>query len=264
MEDSQVIDSAYGENGQNGYKCGIEVHGVSTGVARACLGLLFFLEDSTLLSSVDLALLLLTTVVDGFVVYLFVLQRLFLRFLFLSLYFLLSVTTGIAWCVTLFKISFVGDRDFFLIAYDLSSVFLLLSVVELSLRITRTKLRPWKIIMWGIPLAVDCFIVALLTDARVIMLFLHRPSEGVLFMCGFAVVLLWVWKLGKKPVDGIAARFVNVLAVYFLLFFLVFWARETSSSSAAAALDNLSWMTGAWLPLGCGFALVSQERTLRV
>ena len=130
MEDSQVIDSAYGENGRNGYKCGIEVHGVSTGVARACLGLLFFLEDSTLLSSVDLALLLLTTVVDGFVVYLFVLQTLFLRFLFLSLYFLLSVRIGIAWCVTLSKISFVADRDFFLIAYDLSSVFLLLSVLS--------------------------------------------------------------------------------------------------------------------------------------
>lgn len=264
MEDSQVIDSAYGEDGRNGYKCGIEVRGVWTDVARAYFGLLFFLEDSTLLSSVDLALLLLTTVVDGFVVYLFVLQRLFRRFLFLSLYFLLSVTIGIAWCVTHFKISSVGYRDFFFIAYDLSTVFLLLSVVELSLRITRTKLRPWKIIMCGIPLAVDCFIVALLTDAWVIMLVLYRPSEGVLFMCGFAVVLLWIWKLGKKPADGIAARFVNVLAVYFLLFFLVFWARETSSSSAVAALDNLSWMTGAWLPLGCGFALVSQERTLRV
>ena len=74
-------------------------------------------------------------------------------------------------------------------------------------------------------------------------------------MCGFAVVLLWVRKLLKNPVDGIAARFVNVLAVYFLLFFLFHEAREIASSSAA--LNNLASMMSAWLPLGCGFALVS-------
>lgn len=237
-----------------------------TGVARAYLSLLFFLEDATLLSSVDLALFLLTTLVDGFVVYLFVFQRLFLRFLFLSLYFLLSVTISIAWCVTLFHLRFppIEHRDFFDIAYLLSSVVLLLGVIELSLRITRTKMRPWEIIMWGILLVMGCFIVALLTDAWVFRLFFVWPSEGVLFMCGFAVVLLWVWKLVKKPADGIAARFVNVLALYFLLFFLVSGARQTSSSSAVAALGNLSWMMGAWLPLGCGFALVSERRTLRI
>ena len=94
--------------------------------------------------------------------------------------------------------------------------------------------------------------------------FFVTPSEIFLFMCGFAVVLLGVSKLLKKPADGIIARFVNVLAVYFLLFFLVSGARLTSSSSAVAALDNLSWMMGAWLPLGCGFALASQELTLRI
>ena len=80
-------------------------------------------------------------------------------------------------------------------------------------------------------------------------------------MCGFAAVLLRVWKLLKNPVDGIAARFVNVLAVYFLLFFLFHEAREIASSSTAAGLNNLAWMMSAWLPLGCGFALVSQEQT---
>jgi hypothetical protein len=96
------------------------------------------------------------------------------------------------------------------------------------------------------------------------MYFLADASENVRLICGLAVVLLWVWKLLKKPVDGIAARFVNVLAVYFLLSFLVSGARLTSSSSAVAAVDNVSWMMGAWLPLGCGFALVSQEPTLRI
>src|SRR5215469_17646076 len=101
------------------------------------------MEDSTLLSSVELALWLLTTLVDGFVVYLFVLQGLFRRFLFLSLYFLLSVTNGIAWCVTLFHFRFSSIEYGYLfhIAYPLSSVVLLLSVIELSLRITRTNMR---------------------------------------------------------------------------------------------------------------------------
>lgn len=223
------------------------------------------MEDSTLLSGVDLALLLLTTLVDGFVVYLFVLQGLFRSFLFLSLYFLLSVTIGIAWCVTVFHFRFpsLGGVYFFDIAYALASVFLFLSVIELSLRIRRTSMRRSKIKMWAgvILVAMACFGFALLTDAGVTMLFLVDSSESVRWMCGFAVVVLWVWKLLKNPVDGIAARFVNVLAVYFLLFFLFHEAREIASSSAAAGLNNLAWMMSAWLPLGCGFALVSQEQT---
>jgi len=82
-------------------------------------------------------------------------------------------------------------------------------------------------------------------------------------MCGFAVILLWLWRLLKNPEDQVAAKFVSVLGVYFLLLFLVYGAKEIFSSSAVTGLDNLSWMMGAWLPLGCGFALVSQE-TLRL
>ena len=50
-----------------------------------------------------------------------------------------------------------------------------------------------------------------------------------------------------------------MFAVYFLLFFLFHEAREIASSSAA--LNNLASMMSAWLPLACGFALVSQEQT---
>jgi hypothetical protein len=224
------------------------------------------MADSTLLSSVDLSLLLLTTLVDGFVVYLFLLQGLFRRFLFLSLYFLLSVTIGIAWCVTLFHFRFPSakGRYFFYIAYALASVFLRLSVVQLGLCIGRTSMRRSKITMraGGILLAMACFGFASLTDAGMTRLFLVDSSESVRWRCGFAVVLLWVWKLLKNPVDGIAARFVNVLCVYFLMFF-VYRAGEIASSSAVAGRDNLAWMMSAWLPLGCGFALVSPEQSMR-
>ena len=221
------------------------------------------MEDSILLSGVDLALLLLTTLVDGFVVYLFVLEGLFRSFLFLSLYFLLSVTIGIAWWVAVFQFEFpsLGGVYFFDIADALASVFLFLSVIELSLRIRRTGMRRSKIKMWAgaVLLAMACFGFASQIDGGMTMHFLADSSESVLWMCGFAVVLLWVWTLLKNPVDGIAARFVNVLAVYFLLFFLFHEAREIASSSAA--LNNLASMMSAWLPLGCGFALVSQEQT---
>ena len=225
------------------------------------------MEDSTLLSSVDLALWLLTTLVDGFVVYLFVLQGLFRRFFFLSLYFFVSVAISIARCVILFHFGFLTAEYaygyFFTDA--LLSVSLFLSVSELSFRISKIRMLRWKIVMWAgsILLTMACFGVESLTNNGV-RRFLVNSSQSVFFMCGFAVVLLWVWKLLKNPVDGIAARFVNVLGVYFLLFFLVYGAREISSFAAVAGLENLYWMIGVWLPLGCGFAVVSQEWTLRI
>ena len=227
------------------------------------------MEDSTLLSSVELALWLLTTLVDGFVVYLFVLQGLFRRFFFLSLYFFLSVAFSIARCVILFHFGFptIEYAHGYFITDALLSVSLFLSVSELSLRVSRIRMLRWKIVMWAgsILLTMACFGVESLTNnGERTFLFLVNSSQSVFFMCGFAVVLLWVWKLLKNPVDGIAARFINVLGVYFLLFFLVYGARAMSSSSAVAGLDNLSSMMEVWLPLGCGFALVSQERTLRI
>ena len=244
---------------------GIEVHGGYTGVAGAYLNLLFFMEDSTLLSSVDLAFWLLTTLVDGFVVYLFVLQGLFRRFLFLSFYFLLSVMISIAQCVILFQfgLTSVEYAYCFFITEALLSVSLVLSVSELSLRVSRTRMLRWKIVRWagGILLTMACFGVASLRTNGYSM---FTSSQRVFLMCGFAVELLWVWTLLKNPVDRVAARFVSVLGVYFLLFFLDYGAREICSSSAIAGLYMLPWMTGAWLPLGCGFVLVSEERTLRI
>lgn len=154
---------------------------------------------------------------------------------------------------------------FLYIAYALASVFLLLSVIELSLRISRTNRRRSKIKMWagGILLAMACFGVASRIDAGMSLPFWVDSSDSVRLVCGLAVVLLWVWKRLKNPVDGIAARFVNVLCVYFLLFFLVYGAGEIAPSSAVAGRNNLALMMSAWLPLGCGFALVSPEQSMR-
>src|SRR5256885_69923 len=71
------------------------------------------------------------------------------------------------------------------------------------------------------------------------------------------IVLLWVWKLRNDSEDRFAARFVNVLGVYFSLFVLIYGAHRLVPH--ASGLGNLYPMLDAWLPLGCGFALVSHQ-----
>jgi len=71
------------------------------------------------------------------------------------------------------------------------------------------------------------------------------------------IALLWIWKLRNDPEDRIAARFVNVLAIYFLLF--VFIYARVRLAPSASGLGHVYPMMGAWLPLGYGFALVSHE-----
>jgi hypothetical protein len=65
------------------------------------------------------------------------------------------------------------------------------------------------------------------------------------------------WKLRNDPDDRIAARFVSVLGVYFSLFVLAYGARQLAPD--ASGPNSLFPMIGAWLPLGCAFALVSQD-----
>ena len=247
----------------------IYVHGRYSGVAGAYLGLLFFMKDSSLPSTVDLTFWLLTTLVDGFVVYLFVLQGLFRRFLFLSLYFLLSVAISIARCVILlqFGLSSVEYAYSYYVTDALLTGSLFLALSELCLRVSKIGMLRWKIVTWAgsILLMMACFGVESLTNngARMFSLLLES-SQNAFLMCGFAVVLLWVWKRFRIPADGVSARLVNVFGVYFLLSFLVYGGRNFAGPSAVAGLGNLSSMAGAWLPLGCGFALVSQEQTLRL
>lgn len=238
-----------------------------TGSAGAYVSL--FIEDSILPSSADFAFWLLTTLVDGFVMYLFIRQGLFRRFIFLSLYFLLSVTISIARCIILlqFGLPSVEYVYGFYITDALLSISLFLSVSELSLRVGRIRMLRWKIVTWAgsLLLTMACFGVESLRSNGVrTPIFLSESSQSIFFICGLAVILLWVWKFLKNPVDGVAAKFLNVFGVYFLVFFLVYGAREISFSSAVATLYALQWMMGAWLPLGCGFALVSQEPTIRV
>src|SRR5260370_17367568 len=82
----------------------------------------------------DLTLWLLTTLVEIFVVCLFIIQGLFRKFLFLSFYFLLSVTISFGRYV-LYDFRFVSYVYFYYLTDFLLTVFLFLSICELSVRL---------------------------------------------------------------------------------------------------------------------------------
>ena len=94
------------------------------------------------------------------------------------------------------------------------------------------------------------------SGARMATRFTFDLSQNMFFACGLAITLLWVWKLRNEAEDRVAGRFVGVLWVYFSLFFLAYGARQFAQE--ATGVYTLFPMIAAWLPLGCGFALVSQ------
>ena len=212
---------------------------------------------------IDLTLWLLTTLVEGFVVYLFLIRGLFRRFLFLNFYLLFSATANIGRYAVLYYFGFTSPEYFHFYYFSEAplKITLFISVCELSLRLVGDQLPRWRVALWGAGalLAIALFS---LSDAsswgyRVAARFFPELSQHILFACSLGIVLLWVWKLRNDPEDRFAARFVNVLGVYFLLFVLIYGAHRLVPH--ASGLGNLYPMLDAWLPLGCGFALVSHQ-----
>ena len=206
---------------------------------------------------------MLTKLVEAFAVWLFLIRGLFRRFLFLNFYLLLSVTISIGRYAVLsyFGIVSSGYAYFYYVSDALLVVSLFLSICELSMRLTGTRMPRTRIVLLSagalFAAAFFSFSVASSSGSRVTTTFVFELSQNVFFACGFVIVLLWAWKLRNDPDDRIAARFVSVLSVYFLLFFLAYGAHQLAPD--ASGLHSLFPMIGAWLPLGCAFALVSQD-----
>jgi len=216
-----------------------------------------------MLSLADLTLWLLTTLVEIIVVYLFIIQGLFRKFLFLSFYFLLSVTISIG-RYALYRYDFWSLSYFYFYYFTdaLLTVFLFLSISQLSVRLVGTKMCRQKVALWStgalLVAAWFSFLVASSSVSRLTAHFAAELSDNMHFACCLAIVLLWAWRLRNDPRDWIAARFVNVLGVYLALFLLTYGVRQLAPRTSG--LDSLYSMTGAWLPLGSGFALVSYQQ----
>jgi|SRR5215469_1579439 len=201
----------------------------------------------------------LTTLVEAFVACVFVIQGLSRKFLFLNLYFVLCVIFSVGRYVV---ISYRGltsleYASFYYATDAVLTLALLMSIFQLGVQVMGNK---WKVKLWSacVILAAGCFCFAALssvTGRRAIF----QLSEYVFFLCGFAIVWIWVLQLVSYQVDRITARLVRVLCVYFLLYFATVAARELRPRAEFTGMNVLLAMMGAWLPLGCGFALVSQE-----
>jgi hypothetical protein len=215
----------------------------------------------------DLTLWMLTTLVEAFVVCLFLIQGQFRKFLFLNFYLLLSVAINIGRYAVLSHFGYVFSEyaSFYYFSDVLVTVTLFLSICELSVRLVGTKMPRRRVVLLSagalLVAAWSSFSFASSSDFRVTTRFVFQLSQNILFVCGLAIVVLWAWKLRNDPDDRIAARFVSVLGVYFSLFFLAYRAGQLAPY--ASGLHSLLPMIGAWLPLGCGFALVSQEQPRR-
>lgn len=213
----------------------------------------------------DLILWILTTLVEAFVVCLFLIRGLFRKFLFLNFYLMLSVSTSIALYASFshFGYASVDYTYFYYFSEALVTISLFLSICELSVRLVGTKMPRRRVVLLSsvallVASAWSSLSVTSSSASRWMTRFAIELSQNLLFECGLAIVLLWAWKLRNDAEDRIAARFVSVLSVYFSLFFLAYGTGQLAPH--VSGLQSLFPMMGAWLPLGCGFALVSQPR----
>jgi hypothetical protein len=202
-------------------------------------------------------------VVEAFVVYLFFAQRLSGRFFFFNAYFLLAVTMGIGRyaVLTWSGISSLEYAYFYFFTDGLLSVLLFLSIFEIKARLDGTKVLRRKNLLLSVgallATAWFSFQIASLSTFKATH-FVFEFSQNIYVVCCLAIAVLWIWKLLNDPQDRTAARFVNVLSVYFALFLLRYGVRQLTPHDVSY-MNSLWPMTGAWLPLGCGFALVSKN-----
>jgi hypothetical protein len=215
-----------------------------------------------MLLSADWTLRFLTILVEAFVVYLFVIQGLFRKFLFFNCYLLLLVAAGVVRCVHFsgYGIALARYVYFYYFADAMLTLFLFLSVCELSARLIGTKMPVRRVVVLSeaalLATVWSSFAAVWSSGSDLTIHFAAELSRNIFLVCILTIILLWVWKLRNGPEDWIAVRFVNVLSIYLLLLFMVLYG-PFHGAPRFPAIQNLSLMVGAWLPLGCGFALVS-------
>ena len=216
----------------------------------------------------DLTIWWLTIAAQAFVVYLFLCQRLFRRFVFLNSYLLLSVTSGITRYILLSRFGPASDRYAYL--YFLTDVMLavslFLSICELSVRVVGTQMpHRTAVLLSTVALLVAVWISFPVAGRQSSVAYYPVLSQNIFYLSCFAISLVSTWKLRENPHDWLAGRIANVLGIYFVIFFLA-WngaQRNARDVSTISTLVNLSLMANAWVPLGIGFALVAPAQSRR-
>jgi hypothetical protein len=212
-----------------------------------------------------LTLWLLSVLVEMFVVCLFASRKLVRRFLFLTFYLSLSCISSISEYVV--AIRFGVDSGEYMYLYfsadTILTVFLFLSIGELGVRLATNEIAGSRVqfVVATALLASCCYaFLRLLTQPPTgseSFAFLNEFSEVVYFLCFLATFVLWIWQIHKNPRDQIAVQIVRVLLVNTSLYFLLYLVLQFVPP--APDLSRLPMIMGAaWVPLGCGFAAVSE------
>jgi hypothetical protein len=123
-------------------------------------------------------------------------------------------------------------------------------------------MSPGETVLWGLEAFLTTawlsFSVLSAANTRMLTRFVLELSQDLFFVCCFAIVLLWGWKLRNDPEDQLADRILDVLTVYCSVFIFAYGAYQLAPYRSFT--NNVAPMMTVWLPLGYGFALVSREQ----
>lgn len=163
-------------------------------------------------STPDLALWLMTTVVELFVVCFTIAQRQFQKFPFLNVYLMASIATNISRYVVFRNFGMASSNYVYWYYFTdaMLTLFLFLSICELAVRLVGTKMRAWKIILLCASVFVVMAVLSLVQAPFRAMYFIVQFSENLFYACFFCIAaLICFWALKSRPADRIGARLVT-------------------------------------------------------
>jgi hypothetical protein len=207
---------------------------------------------------------LFATIVDGFVVFLCVRQKVISRFFYFSCYFaaLIVVSIGRFWVLSRDGPSSAEYLYFYYYSDAVLTILLALAIWQIGVRLITGRVGREIVLIGGasILLLVTFFSlsIAAASNSRLITHVASEISQNGFLTAGLATLVLWTWNLFNEAEDRIAAQLVNVLAVYFALLSVV-WELEQARLFYRGINDALFSMSAAWLPLGSSFALVRDQ-----
>jgi len=188
-------------------------------------------------------------------------QKVLSKFFLFNCYFAASIVASVGriWIESRDSHHFLEYLNFYDYSEAVLTILLALAVWQIAARLVAGRIGRKAVLIAGasiLLLVIVCSFPGVPhSTSQPIKLFAVVISWNIFFAAGLATLALWIWNLINKAEDGVATQFVNVLAVYFAVFYLLHWLGHAWPYSRAHGGD-LVLMMGAWLPLGCSFALV--------
>lgn len=136
---------------------------------------------------------------QGFVVYVFVIHKLFRQFLFLNLYFLLSAVARVGGFAMLdrFGLASGAYMSFYFFSDALLGICLFFSICQLSACLAGNIISRRKIALFsfGVFVATACVSYPVSGLRNETTTFAFNLSQNTFLVCGLVIVALWAWKL---------------------------------------------------------------------